>query len=147
MSKILDALNAIYKEKKKLAGVTQKIIGERLGVAPSAVSQYLSGDTGITIVLLEKFCAALEIKLSDLENWNPELAEIRHAQSTAKAMPKDLAKAVKQLGHLRRVNRQAFDGLIGSIDSWFRASSDMPAESAPAPELEKKAKASCTVRF
>ena len=140
MSKILDALNAIYKEKKKLDGVTQKIIAERLEVTQSAVSQYLKGDTGITIEMLEKLCAALEIKLSDLENWNPELAEIRHAQSTAKAMPKDLTKAMKQLERLYSSNKRGFKSVSRNIDDWLGDGEE--EQSAPLPELEKKAKAS-----
>ena len=48
MSKILNALNAIYKSKKRLDGLTQKELGKKLGVAQPAVAQYLKGDTGIT---------------------------------------------------------------------------------------------------
>ena len=77
MSKILDALNAIYKSKKKLEGITQDVLAERMGVTQSAVCQYLKGDSGITIEMLERFCDAFGVKLSDLETWNPELAAIR----------------------------------------------------------------------
>ena len=56
MSKILDALNAIYKSKKKLEGITQAVLAERIGVSPQAVCQYLKGDSSISIKMLERLC-------------------------------------------------------------------------------------------
>ena len=133
MGKILDALNAIYKSKKRLDGLTQKELGKKLGVAQPAVAQYLKGDTGITIELLERFCDALNVKLSDLENWNPELAEIRFsAENTAEKAPPELAKAIAKLSHLYKANRPAFDGVAGTIDVWLKQSAK-PGEADETP--------------
>ena len=134
MSKILEALNAIYKEKKKLEKLTQKTIAERMGTSQPAVTQYLKGDTGITIELLEKFCVALEIKLSDLENWNPELAEIRLSQGSGKVTPPELAKAQAKLDKLYHSNHTAFTVVVATIDASLK-----PTDKAqPAAEPEKK---------
>jgi len=136
MSNILEALNAIVKEKKKFERITQKLIAERMGTSQPAVTQYLKGDTGITIELLEKFCAALEIKLSDLENWSPELAEIRLSHGSGKVAPPELVKARAKLDKLYEVNKPAFDGVIGTIDVWLKQSK---AGNAPEAEASKKA--------
>ena len=74
----------------------------------------LNGDRRISSQMLERICAALSIKLSDLENWNPELAEIRFsAENAAEKAPPELAKAQAKLGRLYKANRPAFDNVAG----------------------------------
>jgi len=141
MSNISEALLAIVKEKKRLGQkITQVELARKMGCHQSFISGMLKGDKRINADMLEKLCAALEIKLSDLENWNPELAEIRLSHGSGKLAPPELAKAQAKLGKLYEVNKPAFDGVIGTIDVWLKQSKE--PESAPLPELEKKAKAS-----
>ena len=141
MGKIREALKAIRNKNKKLA--TQETIGKRLGIDQSGVSNIFSEKGGRRIYddEIEIICEIYGISLTELGRIADGKISVGVASPAERTHP-ELIMVLKQLEHLRRVNRQAFDGLIGSIDSWFRASSDMPAESAPLPELEKKAKAS-----
>ena len=137
MSNISEALLAIVKEKKRLGQkITQVELARKMGCHQSFVSGMLKGDKRINADMLEKFCVALEIKLSDLENWNPELAEIRLSHGSGKATPPELAKARAKLDKLYEVNKPAFDGVIGTIDVWLKQSK---AGEAPEVELVKKA--------
>jgi len=82
MSNIREALVAIVKEKKKLRQITQNELARRVGCHQSHISEMLSGDRRISSEMLEKICAALGVKLSDLEQWSPELAEIRFSDAS-----------------------------------------------------------------
>ena len=136
MSKISEALWAIVNEKKRLRQITQSELAKRVGCASGFMSEMLRGDKRISDDMLVKLCSALEIKLSDLENWSPELAEIRLSHGSGKLAPPELAKARAKLDKLYEVNKPAFDGVIGTIDVWLKQSK---AGEAPEPELEKKA--------
>jgi len=121
MGKILDLLNAKFLIKKKIEGMTQEALGEKMGVEQSAVSQYLTGGTGISIDILEKFCDALEIKLTVLNKGNPELMEIQF-HDDPEAEPPELAKEQKNLARLYRKNRPAYDIAVAVIKHGLKAS-------------------------
>ena len=130
----------IVNEKKRLRQITQSELAKRVGCASGFMSEMLRGDKRISDDMLVKLCSALEIKLSDLENWSPELAKIRHSQSTAKTLPSELAKAMKQLERLYSSNKRGFKSVSRNIDDWLGDGEE--EQSAPLPELEKKAMAS-----
>ena len=132
MSNISDALLAIVKGKKGLGQkITQVELAKELGCSQGQLSGMLRGDKPIKADMLEKFCVVLEIKLSDLENWNPELAEIRLSQSAAKALPRDLSRAQTRLARLYETNRQAFAGVVGMIDFGLKpVEAEEPAKKA-----------------
>lgn len=71
MSKIQKALFAVYEQK----AVTQTTIAKRLKCSQSFVSEMLTGDKHMNDDAIEGFCDALGVKLSELENWNPDLGE------------------------------------------------------------------------
>jgi transcriptional regulator with XRE-family HTH domain len=54
------------KEVRKQKGITQKELASRLGVVPSAISQFESGDGNMKIETLEKIAVALGCEFSDL---------------------------------------------------------------------------------
>ena len=54
------------REARKLAGLTQKQLGERLGVSESAVAQYESGQRVPKVDTLQRIAAALDIPLASL---------------------------------------------------------------------------------
>ena len=94
------------------------------------MSSMLNGDRRISSQMLEKICAALGVKLSDLENWNPELAEIRFsAENTAEKAPPELAKAIAKLSCLYKANRSLFDGAVGTIEALLKTAKPGEAES------------------
>jgi len=134
MSNISEALAAIVKQKKKLGQTNQSKLAKMVGCTQGFISGMLGGDKPIKAVMLEKICAALEIKLSDLENWNPELAEIRFSQGSAEAAPPELIKGQTKLARLYKTNRPAFDGIAGRIDVWLKSAKADTEQ----PELEKE---------
>ena len=135
MSNISEALSAIVKGKKKLGQkITQVELAKILGCSQGQLSGMLRGDKPIKADRLEKFCVALEIKLSDLENWNPELAEIRLSQGSGKVTPPELAKARAKLDKLYHSDRKGFNVISAAIDASLK-----PTDKAqPEAELEKK---------
>jgi len=139
MGEIRDAIVDIINKKKNLREITQRELAKKLGCSPPFLCSMLKGDRRISADMLVKLCSALEIKLSDLENWNPELAKIRLFKGSD-PVPPELAKARAKLDKLYEVNKPAFDGVIGTIDVWLKQSKE--PESASTPELEKKAMAS-----
>jgi transcriptional regulator with XRE-family HTH domain len=81
MGQIRKAFEAIYKDKKELASISQQAIADILGCKQPSISHYLSGRSVMSDEVIERLCDALGVKLSDLENWNRELARIRFAPS------------------------------------------------------------------
>ena len=60
-------------------------------------------------------------RVADLENLNPELAEIRFsAENAAEKVPPEIAKVRAKLYRLYKVNRPAFDNVAGTIDVWLK---------------------------
>ena len=53
---------------RKAKGLTQKELGEKLGVADSVVTNYESGKQNLTIETLEKIADAIGIEVSKLIN-------------------------------------------------------------------------------
>ena len=76
MSKIREALNDIFKEKKHL-GLTQKAIAERIGCSQSYVSEMLSGDKHMNDETIEAFCDALGVTFADLDLSRGEHIELK----------------------------------------------------------------------
>jgi DNA-binding Xre family transcriptional regulator len=111
MSKISDALCAIVNEKKKLRQITKYELARRVGCSSGFMSQMLNGDKRINDNMLERICNALEIKLSDLENWSPELAEIRFSGAS-----KDQSKGVMVSGTVSG-NAVVGSAIVGSNNS------------------------------
>ena len=59
-------MKARIKEIRKSKGITQKELAARLGVVPSAVSQFENSDNNIKIETLEKIAKALDCSIVDL---------------------------------------------------------------------------------
>lgn len=122
MSKIRAALNAIYKDKKELGLITQKTLAQRMNCSQSAISQYLSGESAMSAEVIEAFCAALGVKISDLEHWNPQLAEIRFSEPHARQKPKELRQYISKLERLHEIQSiPGFRNVTRSIDDWLQA--------------------------
>jgi transcriptional regulator with XRE-family HTH domain len=83
MGRIRLALNAIIKDRKELGRFTQQELADSLHCTQPAISQYLSGESVMSDEIIEGFCDYLGIKFSDLESWNPELADIRFKPAPA----------------------------------------------------------------
>ena len=83
MDKIRQAIVAIVNEKKNLRQTTQVALAKEIGCSPNYLSMMLNGDRRISSQMLVRICDALGVKLSDLENWNPELAKIRFSTDNA----------------------------------------------------------------
>jgi len=133
MSNISDALLAIVKGKKGLGQkITQVELAKELGCSQGHLSGMLRGDKPIKADMLEKFCVVLDLKLSDLENWNPELAEIRLSHGSGKAVPPELVKARAKLDKLYHSDRKGFNVISAAIDASLKPVAD-------APEVGKKA--------
>ena len=132
MSNIREALVKIVEARN----ITQKALAESVGSTQGNVSNLLNGKRRINHELLEKICDALGVKLSDLENWNPELAEIRFtAANNGEAASPELMRAQQKLSRLYRSNRQAFDGVAVLIDHGLK-----PAKPDAAEGVGKKAR-------
>ena len=111
MSNISKALAAIFKEKKRLRQITQKKLADKVGCDQSFISVMLNGERPIKSDMLERICAALGVKLSDLENWSPELAEIRFSGAS-----KDQSKGVTVSGSVSG-NAVVGNAIVGSNNS------------------------------
>jgi transcriptional regulator with XRE-family HTH domain len=75
MGKILTGLRAIIAERKETTGLTQKKLEEMMGAKPAMVSCLLKGRRQLSERWIEKFCAALNVTLGDIEKamrWAPE---------------------------------------------------------------------------
>ena len=121
MCNIREALSAIVAEKKKLRQITKRELARRVGCASGFMSEMLNGDKRISTEMLEKICAALGVKLSDLENWNSELAEIRFtAANHGEAASPELIRAQRKLSRLYKANRAVFDAAVAVIESGLK---------------------------
>ena len=138
MAKIRAAIRRIYNDRKELGKITQGDIAKRLGCNRSTISQYLNGYIAMSEDVIEGFCEVLGVNLSDLENWNPELAEIRFsAETTAEKAPPELAKAIAKLSRLYKANRSLFDGAVGTIEALLKTAKPGEAESREAAPDER----------
>lgn len=54
------------KEFRKAANLTQKELGEKMGLTESTVNQYESGKLNPTILTIQKIAAALEVEVYSL---------------------------------------------------------------------------------
>ena len=75
MGKIQEGLKAIIEDRKEMKGLTQKALARMMGAKPAMVSALLSGERRLNEDWIEKFCAALEITLGDLEAPTPRIPE------------------------------------------------------------------------
>jgi len=130
MDGIRQAIVDIVNKNKHLRLTSQSALAKKIGCSPNYLCMMLKGDRRISSQMLEKICAALEIKLSDLEKWNPELAEIRFSHDSAEKAPPELIKAQSKLARLYKANRQSFAGVVAMIEFGLK-----PAEK---PESAKK---------
>ena len=139
MSNISEALAAIVNKKKRLRQITKGELAKMVGCSSGFMSEMLNGDKRISDTMLEKICSALGVKLADLENWSPELAEIRFTKDSAESPPLELAKAQAKLTRLYNANKQAFDGVVGTIDVWLKSAGIPDAVPEPAEPAKKQA--------
>ena len=139
MSNISDSLSAIVNDKNRFGQkFTQKKLAEMVGCDQSYISGMLKGDKRINDVMLEKLCTALEIKLSDLENWNPELAEIRLSRGSGKVAPPELVKARVKLEKLYHSNHPAFTVVVATIDASLKNADKAQPEAGHEKKAAKK---------
>jgi len=121
MSEIRKTIVAIIENKKGLKLITQKALAKEIGCKESTLCSMLKGDRPFRIESLEKICAALGVKLSDLENWNSELAVIRFtAANNDETAPPELMRARQKLSRLYKANRAVFDAAVAVIESGLK---------------------------
>ena len=66
MTDIKQQVGQQIREARKAKGLTQKELGEKLGVSESTVNQYESGKQNLTIETLSKISEALDLSFSTL---------------------------------------------------------------------------------
>ena len=66
MSDIKQQVGQQIREARKAKGLTQKELGEKLGVGEPTVTNYEAGRQNLTIETLQKIADALEIKVNTL---------------------------------------------------------------------------------
>jgi len=111
MGKIREALKSIINDRKEFRGLTQKDLAEIMGAKPSMISALLKGDRRLNEDWIEKFCAALNITLGDLEEPTPRLHE-----------PKALREYSDKLKRLYEISRvPGFRAAARNIDDWLDA--------------------------
>ena len=76
MNKINDVISKNIKKYRKLNSMTQKQLGELVGVSTAAVSNWETGSNSIDIDSLFKVCEALHITISQITQANSSF-EIR----------------------------------------------------------------------
>ncbi|QMW06363.1 helix-turn-helix domain-containing protein [Spirosoma foliorum] len=64
MSDIKEKVGTQIKEARKSKGMTQKELGDKLGVSDSTVTQYESGKQNLTIETLHKIAEAIGVTFS-----------------------------------------------------------------------------------
>jgi len=119
MGKIQQGLKAIIEDRKETKGLTQKNLSRMMGAKPAMVSALLNGERRLNEDWLEKFCAALNITLGDLEAPTPRIPE-----------PKVLREYSEKLKRLYEISPvPAFRSISRAIDDWLEAVE--PARTAP----------------
>ena len=63
MSNIAKQAGALIKEVRKSKGLTQKELGEQLGIGESRISKYESGKQNPTLATLQKIADTLNVKI------------------------------------------------------------------------------------
>lgn len=111
MGKIREGLRAIIADRRELTGLTQKILAEMIGSKPAMVSALLNGERRLSEDWIEKFCAALNITLGDLEEPSPRIYE-----------PMELRECYEKLKKLHEISPvPGFRAASRTIDDWLQA--------------------------
>ncbi len=104
-------MKAIIEDRKEMKGLTQKALARAMGAKPAMVSALLNGERRLNEDWIEKFCAALEITLGDLEAPTPRVPE-----------PKVLREYSEKLKRLYEISPvPAFRNISRAIDDWLEA--------------------------
>ena len=127
MGKIFEGLKAIITERKEINGLTQKRLANMMGAKEAMVSAILSGRRGLSEEWIERFCAALNIKLGDLEEASPRIYE-----------PKELREYYDKLKQLYETSPgHGFRSASRLIDDWLEVTGSDGA-ARPAPDTYEK---------
>ncbi len=108
---ILESLKAIIADRRETQGLTQKRLAGIMGAKESMVSAILSGNRGLSELWIERFCAALNITLGELEKPSPHIydpIEIREYY--------DKLKKLHEISHV-----PGFRAASRAIDDWLEA--------------------------
>ena len=111
MGKIQEGLKAIIEDRKEMKGLTQKALARMMGAKPAMVSALLNGERRLNEDWIEKFCAALEITLGDLEAPTPRIPEPK--------VVREYSEKLKRLYEISPV--PAFRNISRAIDDWLEA--------------------------
>jgi SOS-response transcriptional repressor LexA len=111
MGRIRESLNAIFADRKEIAGLTQKRLAEMMGAKPAMVSALLRGHRSLSEEWIERFCAALNITFGDLEEPSPRIHD-----------PKELREYSDKLKRLYQISpAPGFRSAARIIDDWLDA--------------------------
>lgn len=111
MSRIREAIAAIFDDQKEIGAINQTKLARAIGCRPGYVSLLLSGQRRLNEDLIEKMCDALGVTLSDLDKplHRPE-------------EPKELREYCAKLKRLRETSPdRAFRSCTRMIDDWLEA--------------------------
>ncbi len=137
MGRLRENLKAIVEDRKANSGLTQKRLAGMMGAKPAMVSALLSGHRGLSDAWIERFCAALNITLGDLEEPSSRIYE-----------PRELRDYYGKLKELYLTSPLlAFRSASRLIDDWIEAARSSPAPQSPAPlEITRRDSAPQPVR-
>lgn len=125
MSRIQEALAAIFEAKKEIGELNQTKLAHAIGVRPAYVSLLLSGQRRLNDDLIEKICDALGIKLSDLDR--PEALQ---------ELPRELRAGLEKLKRLYELSPEnGFRSITNSIDDWLKILKSAPARASTGSNL------------
>lgn len=92
------------KETRKSKGLTQKQLGDRLGVSASAVSQFESENANIKTDTLEKIAAALECDLFELISFEDYAkSSMKELYEAKEQYIEKLAECARLLNHVGQI--------------------------------------------
>lgn len=115
MSRIRKAIAAIIKDRKELGLIKQKDLAHAMQCSQAFVSEMLSGDRRMSSEMVERFCDALGVTLSDLEQPRP-LSD----------KPKEVSEYACKLEKLYELQRiPGFRSVTRNIDEWLQVASSI----------------------
>lgn len=111
-------------EKRKIAGLTQEQLGERLGVSSKAVSKWECGKSMPDVSLFRDLCDQLEININELVAGEDLAADkiIAESEHSIIALFRDRIKQVKRSGSVIAILIAVIVALIAAV--LFRAYSN-----------------------
>ena len=69
-------IGQFIKEKRELLGITQSVLGEKIGLSPATISLYESGDRKPEVEVLRKLAIALDVSVAALINTEVKDSDI-----------------------------------------------------------------------